>query len=112
MKKLLVTLSVAGLFLSSVSGVLADDKEKTIKGEIQCAKCTLKKADACQNAIIQKEDGKEVTYLLEGNDVSKKFHKNVCAPGKKAKAKATGTVKEEGGKRILVAKQIELVESK
>lgn len=113
MKKLLVTLSVAGLFLGSVSGVLADDKEKTLKGEIQCAKCTLEKADKCQNAIVVKENGKEVAYWLEANDVAKKFpHKTICAPGKKAKVEAKGTVKEEGDKKIFVAKSVNLVEEK
>ena len=82
-------------------------KEKTIKGEAKCAKCSLKEADKCQT-VIQSEssDGKKVTYYLADNDVAKKFHKEVCQDSKKVTA--TGAVKKVDGKEMLTASKIEL----
>ena len=54
------------------------------------------------------EGGKKVTYYLEQNAVSKKFHSNICKA--KKKVKATGTVEEKDGKKVLTASKIELVE--
>ena len=106
MKKTLVALSVSGLFLMAAA-TYAADAEKTITGEGQCAKCSLKKTEACQNAIVAKEDGKEVIYYIAKNKASDDFHKNVCQ--KKAEVKAKGTVKEVGGKHELTISSIELV---
>lgn len=111
MKKLLLALSVTGLFLASTTATFADDAEKTIKGEAQCAKCSLKKADSCQNVIVTKHDGKEVIYFLkdhEGKDVNKKFHKTVCSTKKNVVAK--GTVAEHDGKHELTIASIKVVE--
>lgn len=106
MKKILsLTLALAGLLVAS--NTFAADEAKTITGEGQCGKCSLKKADSCQNVIIAKEGGKEVTYWLAKNDVSKKFHSNICSEKKQVKAK--GTVKEVDGKKELTATEIELV---
>lgn len=107
MKKLLLTLSVVAGLTMAVS-VSAEDKaeEKKIKGVGMCAKCELKQASKCQNAIKVKEGDKEVVYLLEANDVSKQFHKNVCSETKKVVA--VGTVKEVDGKKVLVAKSIKI----
>lgn len=114
MKKLFLKFALAaGLALAIGShSQAADDnaKVKTIKGTAVCAKCELHKTSSCQNAIKTKEDGKEVVYYLEQNDVSKKFHKNVCQSPEKVVA--TGTVKKEDGKVILVAKTIKLAEDK
>ncbi len=107
MKKLILGLSVMGLLLTAATNSFAADKEKTITGEGQCAKCSLKKADACQNVIVAKENGKDVTYYLTQNKVSKDFHKNVCQ--KKQDVKAKGTVKEVDGKKELTPTEIELV---
>lgn len=104
-KTLILALSVAGLLFATSNG-LAEDK-KTITGEGQCAKCSLKKADSCQNVIVVKEDGKEVTYWLAKNDVSNKFHKNVCT--EKKKVKAEGTVKEVDGKKEFTATKLDVV---
>jgi hypothetical protein len=107
MKKLLVlSLSIAGLMLSA-SNAFAADKEVTISGEGQCAKCSLKKADACQNVIVAKEEGKEVVYWLAKNKVANDFHgKNLCQGTKKVKA--VGTVKEVEGKKEFTISKIEL----
>lgn len=110
MKSLITTLGCV-LALALASSVRAEEtKEVEIKGEGMCLKCELKKSDACQNAIRVKKDGKETLYILEANDVSKAFHKNVCSGVHKVVAK--GKVKKDGEKNILVASKIALDEKK
>jgi hypothetical protein len=82
---------------------LAADKEVTITGDGQCAKCSLKETTKCQNAI-KTADGK--TYYLADNKVSKDFHDEVCKETKKVTA--TGTVKDVDGKMQLTASKIDL----
>ena len=84
---------------------LADD-EKTVTGEGKCAKCALKETDSCQNVVQVMEGNKTVTYYLVHNDVSKKFHENICKATKKITV--TGTVKEVDGKQQLTPTKIEL----
>jgi hypothetical protein len=103
-KYLLTSLLTAGL-LVSLSLRAAD--EKTITGEGKCAKCALKETDSCQNVVQVKEGDKTVTYYFAANDVSKKFHENVCKESKQVKA--TGTVKEVDGKKEFTASKIEVV---
>jgi hypothetical protein len=107
MRKLFPMLTVAVVF-SCVSLVVFAVEVKTVTGEGQCAKCSLKETPACQNAIVVDEGGKKVTYYLAKNDVSTKFHKNVCTAIKKVKA--TGDVVEKEGKMVMTATQIDLVE--
>jgi hypothetical protein len=97
MKKLMTAVATFA-FATAVSFAA----EKTITGEGMCAKCELKEAKSCQNAI--KADG--VTYYLADNKTSKDFHSNLCS--KTAKVKATGEVSEKDGKKILTASKIEL----
>jgi hypothetical protein len=104
-KYLLAAIVVAGLTLTLALPARAAD-EKTVTGEGMCAKCSLKETADCQNAIQVKEGGKTVTYYLVQNDVSKKFHDNLCK-GKK-KVTATGTVKKVKDKLELTATKIEL----
>ena len=92
--------------LAFTTSVRAEDKEVTVTGEGKCAKCSLKKADKCQNVIETKVDGKKVTYWLAKNETSDNFHDNICKETKKVTA--TGTVKEEDGKKVLTASKIEL----
>ena len=108
---------VAGLLLLALatpSLPAAEAKAKgeklTITGEGKCGKCALKETEKCQNVIEAKEDGKKVTYYLAKNEVSDNFHDNICKEAKKVKA--TGTVKEEGGKKVLTATKIELADAK
>jgi len=57
--------------------------------------------------VIQTEkDGKKTTYYLVQNDVSKKFHSNVCKESKKVKV--TGICKKVDDKLELTAKKLEL----
>ena len=106
-RKLMLALATAGLFLASTTFQgFAQDKEKTIKGEGQCAKCSLKETKECQTAIKVKTGDKTVTYYLVQNDVAKKFHKSICQSTEKVTA--TGTVKEVDGKQEFTATKIEL----
>ena len=101
MKAKLFTWALIATVLSF--SALGADKEVTITGDGQCAKCSLKETEKCQNAI-KTADGK--TYYLDDNKVSKDFHDNVCKETKKVTA--TGTVKEVDGKMQLTASKIEL----
>lgn len=104
MKKLFY---LAGLLtLVAVTPTFGADKTVTITGQGQCGKCSLKETKACQNVIVTEKNGAKETYYLVQNDVSKKFHENVCKETKKVTA--TGTVKEVDGKKELTATKIEL----
>jgi Family of unknown function (DUF6370) len=107
MRKLFPMMAVAVVF-SCVSLVAFAAVEKTITGEGQCAKCSLKKSESCQNAIVVDEAGKKVTYFLVHDKVSKAFHKNLCTEVKKVKA--TGEVEEKDGKMMMTATKIELAD--
>ncbi len=106
MRKLFPLLSMAVVSMGVTLAWAAADV--TITGEGQCAKCSLKETPKCQNAIVTEEGGKKVTYYLAPNAVSKKFHSNICQETKKVTA--TGTVKEEEGKKVLTAKEIKLAD--
>jgi len=84
-----------------------EGKTETITGTGLCAKCSLKETDSCQNAIQVEKGGKKTTYYLAKNDVSTKFHENICKSSQKVKA--TGTVKKVDGKMELTATEIEVV---
>ena len=75
----------------------------TITGEAQCAKCELKKVDACQMAI--KVDGKDEIIMVENNDVSKAFHKKICQDT--VKVVAEGTVTEKDGAKVMTLTKVE-----
>ena len=103
---------VAGLLMVAVvTPTFAEEgKSETIKGEGKCGKCALKETEKCQNVIQVEKDGKKTTYyLVDKGDakVSKDFHSNLCKDSKKVTA--TGTVKEEAGKKVLTVSKIELV---
>lgn len=98
-----------GLFILALAiPAFAEDKDKeiTITGDAKCGKCALKETDKCQNVIQVEKDGKKSTYYFVKNDVSDKFHKNVCSETKKARA--TGTCKKVDGKLQFTAAKIEL----
>ena len=109
-KSLLASLTVAAVFAAGslfATDAAAPAKEVTLVGTGKCTKCSLGIADKCQNALVVKQDGKEITYLLSPNEVSEGFHKKICEEDKEIKV--TGTVKETGGKKELTATKIELV---
>ena len=111
MKKsvLLVAAIAAFVLAATTTRTFAEDKEITVTGDGKCAKCSLKETEKCQNVIQTKTDGKDVTYYFAQNDVSKKFHENLCQESKKVTA--TGTVKEVNGKMEFTAKKIELAKA-
>jgi hypothetical protein len=108
--KIAVLGGMAALALAFTTTAFAEDKEVTVTGEGKCAKCLLKEADKCQNVIEAKgEDGKKVTYWLAKNEVSDNFHEDLCKEARKVTA--TGTVKEEDGKKVLTVTKIELAKN-
>ena len=110
MRKLLFNSALAAVIALSYSlpaFAASDDKaEVEIKGQAKCAKCMLKEGDECQTVIESKgKDGKTTKYYLADNKVAKDFHESVCTEAKNVKA--TGTVKEVGGKKELTLAKIE-----
>ena len=99
---------ILSLSLLTATALYAADKEVTLTGKGQCAKCALKEAKECQNTVTVEKNGKKTTYYIEKNKVATDFHKNICQGPKEIKA--TGTVKEEDGKQVLTASKIEVVE--
>jgi hypothetical protein len=87
------------LALVLTAGLRADDKEVTLKGTLCCAKCILKEADKCTNAIKVKEDGKDVVYLLDDKGAKEKYHKEICQSEKEGSVK--GTVSTKDGKKYI-----------
>ena len=109
MKKILTLLACASaLALSTSTRAAEKEKEQEIKGEGCCLKCEMKKSDSCQNVIAVKDkDGKSTLYILEQNDVSKAFHKNLCQGVHTTKVE--GKLSEKDGKSIIDVTAIELV---
>jgi|SRR6516162_1461583 hypothetical protein len=81
----------------------AEDKEETLKGNITCAKCELKKATKCATVVVVKKDDKETVYYFD-KDGHKKYHDDICKGGKKGTV--TGTVKKDGEKMIVTVKEL------
>jgi Family of unknown function (DUF6370) len=100
---MVVGLAVLAAFAVSIRA--EEGKEVTLKGEITCAKCDLKKSDSCHTVIKVKEDGKEVVYWFEKAD-SKKYHKPICTEAKKGTVK--GTVSEKDGKKYVKVSKLDL----
>ena len=103
-----VCLTLVFVLGMAASAVAADPV--TVTGNVMCAKCTLKKADAkeCQDVLVVK-DAKGATaaeYYLVKNDVQKKFG-HVCTGEKPATA--TGAVTEKDGKKWLDATKLDEV---
>lgn len=80
------------------------DKEVTVKGDMCCAKCELKKADKCATVVRAKEGGKEVLYYFDAAS-HKKYHGEVCTDVKEAAV--TGKVSEKDGKKWIAVSKIE-----
>ncbi len=107
MRKLLSMFAVAALCAAFVQIRAAE--EKTIKGESECTKCTLKETPKCGEAVTVEEGGKKVVYYLTANKTAKGMHKKAFCSGGKTVA-VTGDVKEKDGKMTITASKIKVVE--
>ncbi len=106
MRKTLTALTFVAALFALAGAAWAEHHEKsiTVTGEIQCAMCTLKKADAkeCQNVLVVKGEHAGEYYLVK-NEVAEAYG-HVCKGSKPATI--TGTVTERDGKTWLTAKEI------
>ncbi len=108
------TFAAVALVLGLASASLAADNpaaklaEVTLTGDVQCAMCILKKADAkgCQDVLVVADKAGKTEYYLVKNATSEKFGMSCTAP---RKAVATGTVSEKDGKKWLTASKLEAV---
>lgn len=101
--KTIAKLAVAlALVVGFVSTAVADE---TVTGKLTCAKCSLKKADQCQDVLITTDAaGKTTEYYVEKNDVAKAYG-HTCKGEKPATV--TGAVSEKDGKKWIEASKIE-----
>lgn len=107
-------LVAVALVLGLAGAALASDKpaakaaEVTLTGDVQCAMCILKKADAkgCQDVLVVADKAGKTEYYLVKNAVSDKWGMSCMAP---RKAVATGSVSEKDGKKWLTASKLEAV---
>jgi Family of unknown function (DUF6370) len=104
MKAALSVLATLAVALLLVTGLSADDKEKTLKGTITCAKCDLKESAKCATVIKVKEDGKDVVYYLD-EKAGKKHHSKICQTP--MEGEVTGKISEKDGKKIVTATKVE-----
>jgi hypothetical protein len=133
MKKLTTTLTALALLLGPVSFVApagareptdeappsptakaapadAATAAVTLTGTLGCGKCSFHEAKACQNVLKvkrphgAKDGGKDDSYLLADNDVSRANHEKVCGPA--SPATVTGTISKAHGKKVLTATAI------
>ncbi len=95
------------LVFALVAGLQAQGKEVTLKGTILCAKCELKEAKKCTNAIKVKEGGKDVVYIFEDEGAKAPYHKEICRATKEGSV--TGTVGEKDGKKTIKPKSPDAV---
>lgn len=90
----------------------AEKKERNFRGELACAKCTLKEAKSCQAALtVQRKNkqGEQIkrVILLKNNETAKAFHDNICSPGDKVAVRVTGVIEGKQKNRMIVASKIE-----
>ena len=102
-------LSRLGVALTLVLGLVAMTTaaaaETTVKGTLSCAKCTLKKADKCQDVLtVTDAQGAATEYWIVKNEAAEKAG-HQCT--KTAPATVTGEVAEKDGKKWITASKIE-----
>ena len=81
-----------------------DKKETTLKGEVCCANCELKKQASCNAVIVVKDGDKEVIYYFD-SESQKKYGEECCK--EKKMAKVTGTTAEKDGKKWITVTKVE-----
>ena len=102
-------LSRIGVALALVLGLMAvstvSAAEATFKGTLSCAKCTLKKADKCQDVLTVTDDkGAATEYWIVKNEAAEKAG-HQCT--KTAPATVTGEVSDKDGKKWIAASKVE-----
>ena len=98
---LTMVLFAGALFLSTEGA--AQEKEKTLKGTITCAKCDLKVEKKCATVIVVKKGDKETVYYFDPAG-HKKNHSDICQTPKQGSV--TGTVSKKGDKNIITVKDV------
>src|SRR4051812_31528788 len=98
-------MKLSRLFVAGLALVLAltlsalaqkdDNKEKTLKGRITCAKCdlALKGQDKCATVIKVGEGAKAEIYWFDA-DSDKKHHGSICTEPKEGTVKGTVTTRD------------------
>ena len=102
----LVSLAL-GLALALAVAAPAHAADEVFTGELACAFCTLKKADAreCQDVLlVTSAQGAITEYYIVKNEVAEKAGET-CQ--EKVPATVTGSVVERDGKKWLTASRIE-----
>jgi hypothetical protein len=105
-KLLRVALGTVAVFAVALA-VQADEKKDakdepkpvTLKGEIQCTKCSLKETDACGTCIKVKEGDKDVVYYFIDKGKPEPYHATICTGPKKGSV--TGVVSEKDKKKFI-----------
>jgi hypothetical protein len=97
--------SVFAAVLVTASVAFAADKEVTLVGAVQCAKCDLSQTESCQSVLAVKRGDKDEIYYVKANASSKAFHDGTCSG--MAKVKVTGVVKETAGKKEITPSKVE-----
>jgi hypothetical protein len=95
------------LSLAVVLGFMAlaqaeDEKEKTLKGTITCAKCDLKMSKACHTVIKVKDT---VYWFDKGSKGYGATHKQICQEAKEGSV--TGVVSEKDGKKWIKVSKVD-----
>jgi hypothetical protein len=88
----------------NAKGGVAPTGPVTLQGDLTCAKCGLHEASSCQSVLVVKEDGRDTKYYLAKNAVAAAEHEKVC--GGSVPATVTGTVRDEGGRKVLTASTV------
>ncbi len=104
--KSLTVLFVAAALVIGVTSLASAAVDKTLTGNVMCAKCTLKKADAktCQDVLVVKNGDKTEEYYITKNAVLEKFG-HTCT-GQKG-AVVTGAVSQKDGKTWITPTKME-----
>ncbi len=79
---------------------------KKLEGTLTCTKCALKESKDCGHALLVKEGGKEVKYLLIDKGGKEDYHKHCCTAD--VPAIVTGKVVEKDGKKTIENPTVEI----
>ena len=102
-------LAVPLLLAFALAAVAPAAEQVVLSGQIVCAKCTLKKADAkvCQNVLVVTGE-KAGEYYIARNAVADAYGE-VCTA--KKPAKVTGRISEKDGRKWIEPSKIEDLKS-